>query len=454
MEMTELMAISPLDGRYHDKLTALRPIFSEYGLIRYRTQVEIRWLETLANAHLPNIKPLSANAKSFLDKLIADFSINDALTIKKIEAGINHDVKAVEYFLKTQIVHHPELKGLAELIHLGCTSEDINNLAYGLMLNAGRQLILLPQLNEITAGLRRFAHNYAAMPMLARTHGQPATPTTVGKEFANVIARLERQIQHLSTFNILGKINGATGNYSALRVTFPDINWQEISQAFVTSLDLTFNPYTTQIEPHDTIAEYLAIVERINHILIDFDRDVWGYIALDYFKQKPFAHEVGSSTMPHKINPIDFENAEGNFGIANALCAHMIAKLPISRWQRDLSDSTVLRNMGVIFGHTVLGFQATLKGLTKLEPNEEKMQDELNQHWEVLGEAIQTVMRRYQIDNPYEQLKEFTRGKSVDQALLAQFIDSLSLPENEKTNLKALTPASYLGDAVALAKKI
>ncbi|HLB43036.1 MAG TPA: adenylosuccinate lyase [Gammaproteobacteria bacterium] len=454
MDMSSLMAISPLDGRYQDKIPILRDIFSEYGLIKYRVMIEIRWLELLANAHLPEMSKLSVPAKKLLNSIIDNFSPLDALQIKQIEATINHDVKAVEYFLKERIASHQELKAMSEFIHFGCTSEDINNLAYALMLKNTREQCLLPALSELTTVLKKCAHDYASISMLARTHGQPATPTTLGKEFANVIARLQRQIDQLSHAPILGKLNGASGNYNALVIAYPNIDWQQQSQTLLTQLNLTWNPYTTQIEPHDSMAEFFAILVRINTILMDFNRNIWGYIALHYFKQIPISNEVGSSTMPHKINPIDFENSEGNLGIANALLEHMIVKLPISRWQRDLSDSTVLRNIGVAIGHSILAFYATLKGIKKLEPNHTLIDAELNQHWEVLGEAIQTVMRRYKLEQSYEKLKVFMRGHAIDQATLQQFIMQLSLPEFEKKRLLALTPQQYIGYAEELAKKV
>lgn len=455
MDTSSLMAISPLDGRYQDKVESLRPIFSEYGLIRFRVMVEIRWLEMLAEfANLSEIPRLSSHTKKVLNDLLENFSEQDALRIKHIESGINHDVKAVEYFIKEKISGNQELAKISEFIHFGCTSEDINNLAYGLMLLTARKQCILPAMDEIIALMRRFAHEYAALPMLSRTHGQPATPTTVGKEIANVIARLQRQIEHLVNTHILGKMNGASGNYNAFMIAYPEVDWQCLSQNFVNKLGLTWNPYTTQIEPHDGMTEFFSAMLRINHILIDFNRDIWGYIALNYLKQKSFANEVGSSTMPHKINPIDFENSEGNLGIANALFEHMIAKLPISRWQRDLSDSTVLRNIGVAVGHSLLAYQSACKGLNKLEPNEDRIRADLDNHWEILAEAIQTVMRRYQLEQPYEKLKAFTRGKRIDKITLQQFISQLELPENVKQKLLDLTPADYTGYAKELAKRI
>jgi len=455
MNTTALMAISPLDGRYWEKVDPLRAIFSEYGLMRFRVIVEIRWLEILAQfTNLAEVPPISPYAKKLLDNIIENFSPQDAERIKHIESGINHDVKAVEYFIKERIAGNQELAALSEFIHFGCTSEDINNLAYGLMLQTARKQCILPALDELLVLLKKFAHDYAHLPMLSRTHGQSATPTTVGKEFANVIARVRRQMEQLVSVQILGKMNGASGNYNALLSAYPQTDWQVLSKNFVSQLDLVWNPYTTQIEPHDTIAEFFAVILRINTIVIDFNRDIWAYIAINYFKQKSFANEVGSSTMPHKINPIDFENSEGNLGIANALFEHMIAKLPISRWQRDLSDSTVLRNMGVAIGHTLLAYQSTCKGLNKLEPNEAIITADLDNHWEVLAEPIQTIMRRFNLEQPYEQLKAFTRGKRIDKVILHQFISELSLPDDIKKELLKLTPATYIGYAEELAKRI
>jgi adenylosuccinate lyase len=436
METTAFMAISPLDGRYQDKVTGLRDIFSEYGLIKFRVIVEIRWIEMLAEfANLPEIPRLSADAKKILNNIIENFSPQDGLRVKEIESGINHDVKAVEYFIKEKFSDNAELQAISEFIHFGCTSEDINNLAYGLMLKTAREKCVLPALNDLLALLKPIA-------------------TTVGKEIANVIARLQRQIEQLKQVQILGKMNGASGNYNALAIAYPETDWQALSNKFVTSLGLNFNPYTTQIEPHDCIAEFFAVMVRINTIIIDFDRDIWSYISINYFTQKPLANEVGSSTMPHKVNPIDFENSEGNLGIANALFEHMIAKLPISRWQRDLSDSTVLRNIGVALGHSLLAYQSTCKGVKKLSPNQLLIEADLEQHWEILAEAVQTVMRRYKLEQPYEKLKAFTRGKRIDKISLQQFIHELDLPEAAKKQLLALTPGDYVGYAGELAKKI
>jgi adenylosuccinate lyase len=455
MDTSALMAISPLDGRYHEKTSQLRAIFSEYGLIKFRVIVEVRWLEMLSEfANLAEIPRLGPHAKNLLDDIIENFSIQDALRVKHIESGINHDVKAVEYFIKEKIDGNEELRAISEFIHFGCTSEDINNLAYGLMLQTARNQCILPALDELVLLLRRFAHEYANLPMLARTHGQPATPTTVGKEIANVIARLQRQTEQLNSVLVMGKINGASGNYNAFAIAYPENDWQLLSKNFVSKLGLNWNPYTTQIEPHDSMAEFFAVMVRINNILLDFNRDTWSYISINYFKQKSFANEVGSSTMPHKINPIDFENSEGNLGIANALFEHMIAKLPISRWQRDLSDSTVLRNIGVAIAHTVLAYQATCKGVGKLEPNHVALEADLDRHWEVLAEAVQTVMRRYKLEQPYEKLKSFTRGKRIDKISLQQFIADLSLPAEAKQQLLELTPGEYIGYAEELAKRI
>jgi adenylosuccinate lyase len=455
VENFSLTAISPLEGRYHEKVQALRPIFSEYGLIKFRVIVEIRWLQILAeHAHLPELPRLSARGKTILNDLIENFSEKDALRVKHIESGINHDVKAIEYFLKEHISGNKELAQISEFIHFGCTSEDINNLAYGLMLNTARQQCILPALSELVTELQFFAHEYADLAMLSRTHGQAATPTTVGKEFANFIARLKRQMELLVTTPILGKLNGASGNYNALACAYPTIDWQNVSRNFINNLGLVWNPYTTQIEPHDYIAELFAILSRINTILIDFNRDMWGYIALNYFKQKAYSNEVGSSVMPHKVNPIDYENAEGNLGIANALLDHMATKLPISRWQRDLSDSTVLRNMGVAISHSVLAYQSTYRGLQKTAPNREAIQADLDKHWEILAEPVQTLMRRFGIEQPYEKLKALTRGRQVTKALLHQFINEQLMPDEVKKQLLELTPETYLGYAADLAKRI
>lgn len=454
METTALMAVSPLDGRYQQKVSELSPIVSEFGLMRFRVIVEVRWLQTLASLHLKELPKLSKQDAKRLDNLIDRFSMQDAARIKHIESSINHDVKAVEYFIKEQLSRHKSLSALSEFVHFGCTSEDINNLAYGLMLDTLRHQCLLPILDALIRQLKSFAHDHAGLAMLARTHGQPATPTTLGKEFANTAARLLRQYEQLKDLPILGKMNGASGNYNALAVTYPKTNWEQVSKKFITKLGLTWNPYTTQIEPHDTLAECFAIMTRINTILLDFNRDIWGYIAINYLSQKMLANEVGSSTMPHKINPIDFENSEGNLGIANALFEHMSTKLPVSRWQRDLSDSTVLRNIGVAFGHALLAYQSTSQGITKLAPNKTAMAADLDSHWEILAEPIQTVMRRYQLEQPYEKLKTLTRGRKIDKIAIQEFIKQLALPKEAKKELLALTPASYLGYAKNLAKKI
>ena len=449
MELSALTALSPIDGRYGDKTTELRTIFSEYGLLKYRVQVEVRWLQKLANqADILEVPTLSEQANKHLNEIVDNFNEQDAIRIKTIEKTTNHDVKAVEYFLKEKVNTNEELQAINEFIHFACTSEDINNLSYALMLKTARDTVLIPYWNKLIATITTQAKTYRDLPLLSRTHGQPATPSTIGKEFANVVYRLKRQLKQLESIEILGKINGATGNYNAHMVAYPQINWHKFSEEFVTSLGLQWNPYTTQIEPHDYIAEYFDCIARFNTIMIDFDRDVWGYIALNHFKQKTVAGEIGSSTMPHKVNPIDFENSEGNLGLANAIMSHLGSKLPISRWQRDLTDSTVLRNLGVGIGYAIIAYQSTLKGLNKLEVNQEHLLDELNRNWEVLAEPIQTVMRRYGIEKPYEKLKELTRGKRVDAQGMQQFIDSLALPEHEKARLKQLTPANYIGFAI------
>ena len=449
MELSALTALSPIDGRYGDKTTELRTIFSEYGLLKYRVQVEVRWLQKLANqADILEVPTLSEQATKHLNEIVENFNEQDAIRIKTIEKTTNHDVKAVEYFLKEKVNTNEELQAINEFIHFACTSEDINNLSYALMLKTARDTVLIPYWNKLIDTITSQAKAYRDLPLLSRTHGQPATPSTIGKEFANVAYRLKRQLKQLASIEILGKINGATGNYNAHMVAYPQINWHKFSEEFVTSLGLQWNPYTTQIEPHDYIAEYFDCVARFNTIMTDFDRDVWGYIALNHFKQKTVAGEIGSSTMPHKVNPIDFENSEGNLGLANAIMSHLGSKLPISRWQRDLTDSTVLRNLGVGIGYAIIAYQSTLKGLNKLEVNQEYLLDELNRNWEVLAEPIQTVMRRYGIEKPYEKLKELTRGKRVDAQGMQQFIDSLALPEHEKTRLKQLTPANYIGFAI------
>ncbi|GLX86394.1 adenylosuccinate lyase [Thalassotalea loyana] len=450
MELSALSAISPVDGRYGSKTKALRPIFSEFGLIKYRVTVEVRWLQKLATqADIAEVPAFSDQANAVLDAIVANFSEEDAMRVKTIEATTNHDVKAVEYFLKEKIADNAELNAVTEFIHFACTSEDINNLSHGLMLTEARDQVVLPIIDEILADIKNLAVEYQTIPMMARTHGQPASPTTMGKEMANVYVRLKRQRDQIAAVEMLGKINGAVGNYNAHLSAYPNVDWHTFSNEFVTSLGLTWNAFTTQIEPHDYIAELFDAVARFNTILIDFDRDVWGYIALGHFKQKTIAGEIGSSTMPHKVNPIDFENSEGNLGIANALFAHLAQKLPVSRWQRDLTDSTVLRNLGVGFGHSLIAYAATLKGISKLQVNEQSLLDELDSNWELLAEPIQTVMRRYGIEKPYEKLKELTRGKRVNAEIMAEFIDNLELPAEAKTELKAMTPASYIGRAIA-----
>ncbi len=449
-----LTAISPIDGRYADKVEALRPIFSEYGLIHFRVLVEVRWLQALAvHPLIPEVSPFSESANELLNNIVTDFSLADAQRVKDIEKTTNHDVKAVEYLLKEKIAGCAELEQVSEFIHFACTSEDINNLSYALMLQAGR-LVILEQQNDCIAALKKIALETAEQPMLSRTHGQSATPTTVGKEFANVVARLSRQKQQLEAVALLGKVNGAVGNYNAHAVAYPDVDWAEFAECFVESLGLQFNPYTIQIEPHDYIAEYFHALSRFNTILLDFNRDIWGYISLGYFKQRTIAGEVGSSTMPHKVNPIDFENSEGNLGIANAMFGFLAEKLPVSRWQRDLTDSTVLRNIGVGIAHTSIAIQASLKGISKLQINVEAIETDLNANWEVLAEPIQTVMRRYGVEKPYEKLKELTRGQRITADQLWIFIENLEIPEQDKVALLALTPRNYTGYAARLAKDI
>ena len=455
MDLSALTAVSPLDGRYGDKCTALRPIFSEYGLLRFRVEVEVRWLQQLAShPGIPEVPALSAAANAQLDSIVADFNEEDAGRIKAIERTTNHDVKAVEYFLKEKVAANAELNAISEFIHFACTSEDINNNSHGLMLNTARAEVILPYCEKLVAEVKRLAHEYRDMPLLSRTHGQPASPTTMGKEMANVAYRLERQVKQIKAVEILGKINGAVGNYNAHISAYPEVDWHAFSEQFVTGLGLTWNPYTTQIEPHDYIAELFDAVARFNTIVLDFDRDIWGYICLGHFKQRTIAGEIGSSTMPHKVNPIDFENSEGNLGLANALFDHLAAKLPVSRWQRDLTDSTVLRNLGVAVGYSLIAYQATLKGISKLQANAAAMAADLDSNWEVLAEPIQTVMRRYGIEKPYEKLKELTRGRRVDAQGMREFIDTLELPEHVKAELKLLTPANYIGRAVKLVDEL
>ena len=455
MELSSLTAIAPIDGRYGNKTEDLRPIFSEYGLIRHRVLVEIRWLQALAEFDaIAEVPTLSEHANNLLNNIVDKFSEEDATRVKHIERTTNHDVKAVEYFLKEKIAGNDELEAVSEFIHFACTSEDINNLSYALMLREGRNQVMLDQMDEIIQVFERMAKELAEVPMLSRTHGQPASPTTVGKELANVAYRLHRQRKQVADVEILGKINGAVGNYNAHLSAYPDINWQGFAEKFVTSLGLSWNPYTIQIEPHDYMAELFDAIARFNTILIDISRDIWGYISLGFFKQKVVAGEVGSSTMPHKVNPIDFENAEGNLGVANALFDHLAMKLPISRWQRDLTDSTVLRTLGVGFAHSTIAYQSALKGLGKLEINEQALLDDLDNNWEVLAEPIQTVMRRYGIEKPYEKLKELTRGRRLDAEGMRNFIDGLEIPETEKERLKQMTPATYIGNAIAQARDI
>ena len=453
MQHSTLTALSPLDGRYASKVADLRPIFSEFGLIKARVLVEVRWLQMLA-AHqdIAEVNALSAEANAFLDAIVDDFSEEDALRVKKIEATTNHDVKAVEYFLKEKVADQTELNAVSEFIHFACTSEDINNLSYGLMLKEARDTVLLPAMDKTTATMESMASDMAAMPMLARTHGQPASPTTMGKEWMNVVARLDRQRAQIANVVISGKINGATGNFNAHLIAYPDVDWLSTSKSFVESLGLAWSPYTTQIEPHDYIAELNQATSRFNTIIIDFSRDIWGYISIGFFKQKVIAGEVGSSAMPHKVNPIDFENAEGNLGLANAMLQHLAEKLPISRWQRDLTDSTVLRNLGVGFGYTTLALSSLDRGLSKLEVNSGNMLQDLDNTWEVLAEAIQTVMRRYALENPYEQLKALTRGKGITAESLKEFITGLDIPEEAKTRLMNITPADYIGNAAIMGK--
>jgi adenylosuccinate lyase len=456
MNSSFLTALSPLDGRYHGKVDALRPYFSELALIRYRVQLEVEWLKALSRAPvIAEAVPLSIDTIAQLDALITDFSERDGEAVKLIEARTNHDVKAVEYWLRKQLTGNAEIGRIEQFIHFACTSEDINNLSHGLMLTHSRDDIMLPALDNIIGRLVRLAHELAEVPMLARTHGQAATPTTVGKEFANFAYRLQRGRRHLAQVAILGKINGAVGNYNAHLAAYPDFEWEKFAQDFVEKLGLEFNPYTTQIEPHDTVAELFDAYARINTILLDFNRDIWGYISLAYFKQKTRKDEVGSSTMPHKVNPIDFENSEGNLGIANTLLRHLSEKLPISRWQRDLTDSTALRNMGVALGHTLLAYDSCSRGLDKLEINPGRLEEDLRNAWEVLAEPIQTVMRRHGMPDSYERLKELTRGRGgITQDALHQFIDSLALPDAEKKRLREMRPETYLGNAAALARKI
>nr|WP_136249701.1 adenylosuccinate lyase [Ningiella ruwaisensis] len=455
MELSSLTALSPVDGRYGEKTKALRYSFSEFGLIRCRVEVEVRWLQALAkHDEISEVPSFSSEANAVLDAIVSEFTEQDAARIKEIERTTNHDVKAVEYFLKEKVAQSDELHKVTEFIHFACTSEDINNLSHALMLRQGLQDVVVPQSQQIIDAIVDLAENYRQIPMMARTHGQPASPTTMGKEMANIAIRLARQLEQIQSVKLFGKINGAVGNYNAHLSAYPNVDWHAFSKTFVESLGLSHNPYTTQIEPHDYIAELYDAIARFNTIIIDFDRDLWGYIALGHFKQKTVAGEIGSSTMPHKVNPIDFENSEGNLGIANAILQHLSAKLPVSRWQRDLTDSTVLRNLGVGLAYASIAYQATLKGISKLEVNEQSLSAELDANWELLAEPIQTVMRRYGIEKPYEKLKELTRGKKVNSQAIAEFIDGLDMPEDAKASLKAMTPASYIGDALRLCDEL
>ena len=455
MSFTMLTALSPLDGRYASKVDALRPQFSEYGLIRRRLQVEIEWLKALAaESHFAEIPAFSPATVAALDALVANFEPQHAAEVKEIESVTNHDVKALEYWIKKQLADNQEVMRVSEFIHFACTSEDINNLSHALMLKAARDEVLLPGIDKVIARLRELAHQLADVPMMSRTHGQPATPSTMGKEMANVVYRLTRARQRIAAVSLLGKINGAVGNYNAHLAAYPGYDWEGFAKRFVESLGLEFNPYTIQIEPHDAMAELFDAFARTNTILLDLDRDVWGYISLGFFKQKVKAGEIGSSTMPHKVNPIDFENSEGNLGLANAVLKHLAEKLPVSRWQRDLTDSTVLRNMGVGLGYALLGYDSLLRGLGKLEANAQCMMDDLDANWELLAEPIQTVMRRYGIANPYEKLKELTRGQRVSREGMQAFVATLEIPDAAKAELLKLTPWDYTGKAAELAKRI
>ncbi|MBR7793096.1 adenylosuccinate lyase [Undibacterium sp. FT147W] len=455
MSLSSLSALSPLDGRYATKVDALRTTLSEAGFMHHRVKVEVSWLQALAEAGFDEIKPFSVDAKSLLNKLVAEFSETDAQRIKDIEAVTNHDVKAVEYWLKEKVAGSAELVAASEFIHFACTSEDINNTSHGMMLKTARDGVMVPSLQKVIARLTELAHTNADVPMLSRTHGQPASPTTLGKEIANVVARLQRAIKRIEQVEILGKMNGAVGNYNAHLSAYPAYDWENFSKNVIEQrLGLTYNPYTIQIEPHDYMAEMFDAFARANTILLDLNRDIWGYISVGYFKQKTKAGEIGSSTMPHKVNPIDFENSEGNLGLANALLRHLSEKLPVSRWQRDLTDSTVLRNIGVAFGYTLLAYDSCLRGLNKLETNPERLAADLDATWEVLAEPVQTVMRRYGIENPYEQLKELTRGKGISKEALREFVLTLAIPQDAKDLLLAMTPANYIGIAAKLAKAI
>ncbi|NOR51919.1 MAG: adenylosuccinate lyase [Gammaproteobacteria bacterium] len=455
MDLNSITAVSPIDGRYGSKTDALRPIFSEFGLIHHRVLVEVRWLQMLANnPAIAQVPAFGEKTNNQLNHIVEKFTVEDAQRVKNIERTTNHDVKAVEYFLKEKIEGNSELEAVSEFIHFACTSEDINNLSHALMLREARTQIMLPAMDEVIDAITKLAHDLAEVPLLSRTHGQPASPSTMGKEMANVAYRLKRQRQQLVAIPILGKINGAVGNYNAHLASYPEIDWQAEAENFVTSLGIDWNPYTTQIEPHDYIAEMFDCVARFNTILIDFDRDIWAYISNGYFKQRTIEGEIGSSTMPHKVNPIDFENSEGNLGLANAVFQHLASKLPISRWQRDLTDSTVLRNLGVGVGYALIAYSSTMRGISKLEINEATLSADLDGNWEVLAEPIQTIMRRYGIEKPYEKLKELTRGKRVDAEGMAQFIDSLELPDEVKVEMKQWTPANYIGNAIEQAQNI
>lgn len=455
LDLNELTAISPIDGRYGAKTAAFRELFSEYGLIKHRVLVEVRWFQALANqSEIKEVPTLDSDALKVLNDIVDNFSLSDAERVKTIERTTNHDVKAVEYFLKEKIQGNATLEASSEFLHFACTSEDINNLSHGLMLKAGREEVLLPAMDEVITILTEQAHKFAAQPMLSRTHGQTASPTTVGKELANVVYRLRNQRDQVANTKIYGKANGAVGNYNAHISAYPEVDWPAFSQQFIESIGLTINPFTIQIEPHDYMAEMFDALSRFNTILIDLSRDIWAYISNGYFKQKTIAGEIGSSTMPHKVNPIDFENAEGNLGIANALLNHLSIKLPISRWQRDLTDSTVLRNLGVGFSHSLISYQSLIRGLNKLELNAAVIDADLNASWEVLAEPIQTVMRRYGIENPYEKLKELTRGKAITQEAFQQFINTLDMPEEARNNLLKLTPHNYIGNAIEQTQKL
>ncbi|MBH1987677.1 MAG: adenylosuccinate lyase [Burkholderiales bacterium] len=455
MNLSALSALSPLDGRYAPKVSALRPLLSEFGLMHRRVQVEVEWFIALSDAGLPEFPALSEAARGYLRGLVARFCEADAQAIKDIEKTTNHDVKAVEYWIKQRFANHPELEKAGEFVHFACTSEDINNTSHGLMLKAAREQVILPAIDGLIGTLSGMAHQFAAIPMLSRTHGQTASPTTVGKEIANVVARLANARARIADVKLLAKMNGAVGNYNAHLSAYPETDWEAFSQRVIENqLGLTFNPYTIQIEPHDYMAELFDAVTRTNTILIDWSRDVWGYISLGYFKQKTKEGEIGSSTMPHKVNPIDFENAEGNLGLANAVLTHLSQKLPISRWQRDLTDSTVLRNMGVALGYALLAYDSLARGLGKLEVNPQALADDLDSSWEVLAEPIQTVMRRHALPNPYERLKELTRGKAITRESIQAFVQTLELPEEDKARLLAMTPGNYIGKAVELAERI